>query len=68
MGITLIEEKDMKYILLGISLLLAACGGGKPADITPVQPFNADRYLGKWYEIARFDHGQSRNAGCRSTT
>lgn len=46
----------MKYILLGISLLLAACGGGKPADITPVQPFNADRYLGKWYEIARFDH------------
>lgn len=46
----------MRYLLLAITLLLAACGGGKPGDITPVQPFDADRYLGKWYEIARFEH------------
>ena len=25
-------------------------------DITPVQKFDLDRYLGRWYEIARFDH------------
>ena len=25
-------------------------------DNTPVQKFDLDRYLGRWYEIARFDH------------
>lgn len=47
----------MKFLLLGIALLLTACGGtGKPDNITPVQPFEAQRYLGTWYEIARLDH------------
>ena len=27
-----------------------------PKDVTPVTGFSAERYLGKWYEIARFDH------------
>ncbi|MCB0662192.1 MAG: lipocalin family protein [Saprospiraceae bacterium] len=26
-----------------------------PDGVTPVSPFDADKYLGKWYEIARFD-------------
>ena len=25
-------------------------------DIAPVENFNLDRYLGRWYEIARFNH------------
>lgn len=40
-------------------LLLAvlACGcTGIPEGITPVRPFDLDRYLGTWYEIARLDH------------
>ena len=27
-----------------------------PSGIHPVKDFNIDRYLGKWYEIARIDH------------
>ncbi|WP_417501622.1 lipocalin family protein [Marinobacter sp.] len=36
-------------------LLLAGCTG-VPKGIEPVTGLNADRYLGKWYEIARLDH------------
>jgi apolipoprotein D and lipocalin family protein len=34
--------------------VLAACAGGPPAGVVAV-PWDADRYLGKWYEIARLD-------------
>ena len=34
---------------------LAACTG-VPDGIQPVRHFQADRYLGTWYEIARLDH------------
>lgn len=46
----------MKYlgkILLGISV--SGCAG-LPDGITPVQNFDAERYMGTWYEIARLDH------------
>jgi len=33
---------------------------GIPPGIKPVQSFEADRYLGKWYEIARLDHSFER--------
>lgn len=42
-----------------ISLLLMACVG-MPKDVTPVKPFDLERYLGKWYEIARLDHSFER--------
>lgn len=45
----------MKTMLALLCLLLASCTG-KPDNITPVDNFNAARYLGKWYEIARLDH------------
>lgn len=32
-----------------------------PKGIEPVENFDADRYLGKWYEIARLDHRFERN-------
>jgi apolipoprotein D and lipocalin family protein len=31
-----------------------------PQGITPVDHFELDRYLGKWYEIARLDHSFER--------
>ncbi len=34
---------------------LSACAS-LPAGIDPVQNFAVDRYLGRWYEIARLDH------------
>lgn len=36
-------------------LLLAACVG-MPDNVRPVEGFDAGRYLGTWYEIARLDH------------
>lgn len=33
---------------------------GMPDRVTPVQSFDADRYLGTWYEIARLDHSFER--------
>lgn len=42
-------------------LALAATGcTGLPEGVDPVQGFELDRYLGKWYEIARLDHSFER--------
>ena len=45
----------MKKILIVLVLFLTGCVG-IPEGIQPVQNFKLDRYLGKWYEIARLDH------------
>ncbi|MFP5391494.1 MAG: lipocalin family protein, partial [Gammaproteobacteria bacterium] len=34
---------------------------GKPAGVRPVAPFDSARYLGTWYEIARFDYRFEKN-------
>lgn len=47
------------FTLLLLSWLLAACTG-LPAGVEPVRPFDANRYLGTWYEIARLDHSFER--------
>jgi apolipoprotein D and lipocalin family protein len=39
--------------------LLTACTG-IPEGITPITGFKPERYLGKWYEIARLDHSFER--------
>lgn len=36
--------------------LLAACSSGPPEGIEPVTGFQVERYMGRWYEIARLDH------------
>ena len=38
---------------------LVACTS-VPPGITPVSPFELERYLGTWYEIARLDHSFER--------
>lgn len=45
--------------LLVLSSLLAGCVG-TPSGIEPVTGFEVERYLGKWYEIARLDHSFER--------
>lgn len=40
--------------------LLAGCSTQPPAGIHPVQGFDAQRYEGRWYEIARLDHSFER--------
>ncbi|MEW5559666.1 lipocalin family protein [Enterobacter asburiae] len=48
----------LRHVATGFGALLAlvACRSpGLPDGIAPVEHFDAKRYLGKWYEIARFD-------------
>jgi len=50
----------MRIMLLTIvALILSGCLG-KPETVTPVANFELNRYLGKWYEIARLDHSFER--------
>lgn len=42
-----------------LALFVAGCVG-IPGNVKPVGNFDAGRYLGKWYEIARLDHGFER--------
>ena len=43
-----------------VCVLLSGCLG-YPQNIKPVEKFELNRYLGKWYEIARLDHPFERN-------
>ncbi|MBN1364681.1 MAG: lipocalin family protein [Syntrophaceae bacterium] len=49
----------MKKIFFAFLLLLAGCVS-VPENVKPVDDFNIERYLGKWYEIARLDHSFER--------
>lgn len=54
--------KRKRNLLVGLclALLLPACTTGMPTGVRPVSGFELDRYLGKWYEIARLDHSFER--------
>ncbi|MFZ0243961.1 MAG: lipocalin family protein [Desulfobacterales bacterium] len=48
----------MRVIAAG--LMIAGCTG-VPTGLRPVTDFKPERYLGKWYEIARLDHRFEEN-------
>ncbi|MGB5487361.1 MAG: lipocalin family protein [Lysobacterales bacterium] len=43
------------YLPIALTLVLGGCLG-VPDGARPVENFALDKYLGKWYEIARLDH------------
>lgn len=47
------------FVSLLCALVLTACTS-VPDGVKPVSPFELDRYLGRWYEIARLDHSFER--------
>ena len=49
----------MKKGLAILALFITGCVG-TPKNVNPVDHFKADKYLGKWYEIARLDHSFER--------
>ena len=49
----------MKKILAALTSFLTGCVG-IPAGVRPVDNFKLEKYLGKWYEIARLDHSFER--------
>ncbi|WP_339135591.1 MAG: lipocalin family protein [Candidatus Electrothrix sp. GW3-4] len=44
-----------KVFLLATTLCLGGCLG-MPQSVIPVKEFELNKYLGRWYEIARLDH------------
>lgn len=49
----------LKKISAAAMLLLSGCVS-IPEGVKPVENFDLDRYLGRWYEIARLDHSFER--------
>ncbi|MEE4144641.1 MAG: lipocalin family protein [Halieaceae bacterium] len=58
------KNRRSRHRLLCAWLLLALAGlascTGIPDGVQPVQGFDSERYLGRWYEIARLDHSFER--------
>lgn len=46
--------KNHVLIIIGMALLFCSCAS-IPKGVDAVTSFEKDKYLGKWYEIARFD-------------
>lgn len=51
----------MSNLIVSIKSLLLAGSLGYPKAVEPVDEFELNKYLGKWYEIARLDHSFERN-------
>jgi len=49
----------MRKVAIAFLLLLTGCAG-IPENVKPVDSFRLERYLGRWYEIARLDHSFER--------
>jgi len=53
---------NKRFRLSLIALLIIVLSGcqGLPDGVHPVDDFNVEKYLGRWYEIARLDHSFER--------
>lgn len=56
---TLHTLKTRLLLIMLLPFVLNACTG-KPDGVLPVKDFELNKYLGKWYEIARLDHSFER--------
>jgi apolipoprotein D and lipocalin family protein len=50
----------IKALIFAVSSLLLTGCLGMPKTVEPVDNFELNKYLGKWYEIARLDHSFER--------
>jgi len=61
---------SIRIISLLVALLVmvvpASGATSEPLPVTTVQRVNLERYMGNWYEIARFEHFFQK--GCRAST
>lgn len=59
-NVTMGAAMGVQRIITGlIAVLIAGCAG-IPKGVEPVGGFELERYLGRWYEIARLDHSFER--------
>ncbi len=57
-------KRSLWFLVLG----LVGCAIAPPPGVQPVSDFDLDRYLGRWYEIARLDHAFERGLSQVSAT
>jgi apolipoprotein D and lipocalin family protein len=50
------RRRLLAALCLGAALSLSGCATAPPAGVSAVTPFDLQRYLGTWYEVARLDH------------
>ena len=55
MELTMIK-KITKFGVIGATLMMLSGCLGMPKGVEPVSGFELNRYLGKWYEVARLNH------------
>jgi apolipoprotein D and lipocalin family protein len=58
-----LDVSNWRRFWSGLPMIAALCLTGcvgVPKNVKPVDRFTLDRYLGKWYEIARLDHSFER--------
>ena len=51
---------SLMLMLCGLCVPMCACSSSDNLNNTPVSTFDLNRYLGTWYELARFDHSFER--------
>ncbi len=67
---TLVNWRTIRQgaLLLATLGALSGCSTTPPDGMTAVTPFDIQRYVGKWYEIARLDHSFERGLSDVSAT
>lgn len=63
----MIKPFHLLLTLFALTIIVGACST-IPENTTAISPFDKDRYLGKWYEIARFDLSFERNLNNTTAT
>lgn len=58
----------MRVLFAAFLILMAGCSTTPPDGVQSVSPFDVNRYLGQWYEIARLDHSFERGLSEVSAT
>ena len=51
---------NKRILFVALAAAVAGCVSGPKVDNAPVAALDLNRYLGEWYEIARFDHSFER--------
>lgn len=59
-----VKPRFMRYsctIIMALILLTAAACRAQSIDVSTVENLDVKRYMGRWYELARYDHRFERN-------
>ena len=64
----MLSKKRLLKLFLYITMISLFSCATIPKNATAVSPFDKEKYLGKWYEIARFDFKFERNLNNTTAT